>query len=339
MLLNTFGIDFGTSYLKIFNMNKKSIIKERNIIAFDSENKVLATGDEAFVMYEKAPENITVSYPVSGGVITSIENTKRILKKFIGSGMGLFSKTCDYFLTLPTEITEVQKRAFHKLITSSSIFARKVYIVDKPIANAVGMGVNIENPDGVMVIDIGADIAEIAVISMKSVVHSTIIPVGGNKIDESIQNYLRKNYNFQIGLKTAENLKKLNLCALTEVPDKHINVVGFDMLSSLPVEKEISQNELTEPICECLDQIIDGMKTTLERTPPELTADILKNGIYLTGGTSQLRRIADYFETVSGIKVHLADAPSESAIRGLSLIICNPVFRSLAYEPKEKIYY
>lgn len=339
MLLNTYGIDFGTSYLKIFNMNKKSTIKERNIIATDSDNKMLAVGDEAYVMYEKTPETINVSYPISGGVITSIENTKAILKKYIGSGMGLFSKTCDYFITLPTDITEVQKRAFHKLITSSSIFARKVYVVEKSIADAIGMGVNIERPDGVMVIDIGADTAEISVISMSTVVHSTMIPIGGNKIDEAIQNYLKKTYNFLIGLKTAESLKKLNLCAVTEVPDKKIKVVGFDMLNSLPVEREISQNELVEPICECLNTIVDGMKATLEKTPPELTADILKNGIYLTGGSSLLRRIADYFETTSGIKVHLADSPSESAIRGLSLIICNPAFRKLASEPKEKIYF
>lgn len=339
MLLNSYGIDFGTSYLKIFNMNKKNVLKERNIIALDSDNKVIAVGDEAYVMYEKAPESVQVSYPISEGVISSIENTKTILKKYIGSGVGLFSKTCDYFITLPTDITEVQKRAFHKLITSSNIYARKVYTVEKPIADAIGMGVNIDKPDGVMVIDIGASTSEISVISMNTVVHSTMIPVGGNKIDEAILNYLKKTYNFLIGLKTAENLKKLNLCALTEVPDKHVNVTGFDMLKSLPVEREVSQNELVEPICECLNSIIDGMKTTLERTPPELSADILKNGIYLTGGTSLLRRIADYFETTSGIKVHLADSPSESAIRGLSLIICNPQFRNLASEPKEKIYY
>lgn len=339
MLLNTYGIDFGTSYLKIFNMNKKSVLKEHNIIALDSDNKVLAVGDEAYVMYEKAPENVTVSYPISNGVISSIENTKTILKKYIGSGIGLFSKTCDYFITLPTDITEVQKRAFQRLITNSSIFARKVNIVEKPIADAIGMGVNIDKPDGVMVIDIGSSTAEISVISMNTVVHSTMVPVGGNKIDEAIQNYLKKTYNFITGLKTAENLKKLNLCALTEVPDKYINVTGFDMINSLPVEKTISQNELVEPICECLNMVIDGMKSTLERTPPELSADILKNGIYLTGGTSLLRRIADYFETSSGIKVHLADSPSESAIRGLSLIICNPRFRNLASEPKEKVYY
>lgn len=339
MLLNTYGIDFGTSYLKIFNMNKKSILKERNIIALDSDNKVLAVGDEAYVMYEKAPESINVSYPISGGVITSIDNTKTILKKYIGSGVGLFSKTCDYIITLPTDITEVQKRAFQKLITSSSIFARKVYVVEKAIADAIGMGVNIDRPDGVMLIDIGADTSEISVISMNTVVHSTMINIGGNKIDEAIQNYLKKTYNFLIGLKTAENLKKINLCALTEVPDKYFKVAGFDMINSLPVEKEISQNELVEPICECLNAVIAGMKATLEKTPPELSADILKNGIYLTGGSSQLRRIADYFETNSGIKVHLTDSPSESAIRGLSLIICNPNFRSLASEPKEKVYY
>ena len=339
MLLNTYGIDFGTSYLKIFNASKKSVLKERNIIAKDAEGKVLAVGDEAYMMYEKAPESITVSYPISAGVIASIENTKTILKKYIGSGFGLFSKTCDYYLSLPTDITEVEKRAFHQLITSSSIFARKVYIVERAIANAVGMGIHIDQPDGVMVIDIGADTCEISVISMKTVVHSALLQVGGNKIDEAIQNYLRKKYSFQIGLKTAESMKRMHLCAVNEVPDKHIQVAGFDMIGMLPLEKDLTQNEMTEPIGECLNLIVDGIKEILEKTPPELSADILKNGIYLTGGTSRLRRIADYFKAATNIDIHLSDAPSESVVRGLSLIIANPAFKGYAAEPKDKVYY
>ena len=339
MLLNTYGIDFGTSYLKIFNASKKSVLKERNIIAKDADGKVLAVGDEAYTMYEKTPENITVSYPISAGVIASIENTKTVLKKYIGSGMGLFSKTCDYYLSLPTDITEVEKRAFYQLITSSSIFARKVYIVERAIANAVGMGINIDKPDGVMVIDIGADTCEISVISMKTVVHSALLNIGGNKIDEAIQNYLRKKYNFMIGLKTAESIKRQNLCAVNEVPDKHITIAGFDMIEALPVEKDITQNEMTEPICECLNLIVDGIKGLLEKTPPELSADILKNGIYLTGGSSKLRRISDYFKTTTGIEIHSSDSPDESVIRGLSLIISNPSFKDYAAEPKDKVYY
>lgn len=339
MLINTLGIDFGTSHIKIFNKNKKKIINERNIIAVQDNDRVLAVGDEAFEIYEKTPDEIQVHYPIAGGVIASIAYTKMVLQKFLGRNIGLFSRTCDYYIAIPSDTTEVQKRAFNKLITSSNIQAKKVYVVDRPIADAIGVGVDIRKAKGVLILDIGADTAEMSVISMGGIVVSKLINIGGNRIDETIMNFLKRNYSLVVGEKTAEQLKRAFCCAVVERPDNKTLVSGRDVISGLPVEREISQNELCEAINEVFSTIIEGVRATLERTPPELSADILRDGIYLTGGTSELRRIDDYLSMALGVKVNRFENPSESIVRGLAKIICDPNYNELAKEPQERVYY
>ncbi len=336
---NTLGIDFGTCNIKIFNQNKKKIINERNIIAIENKDRVLAVGNEAFEMYEKAPDEIEVVYPISGGVIASIAYTKMILHKFLGRGLGLFSKTCDYYIAIPSDISEVQKRAFNKLITSSNIQAKKVYVVDSAVADAVGVGIDVHKAQGVFVMNIGADTAEISVLSMGSIVLSKMIQVGGNRIDETIMNFLKRKYSLVVGEKTAEHLKKTFCCAVPERPDSKTVVAGRDVVTGLPIEKEISQNEVSEALNEVLSSIVESARMILERTPPELSSDILKDGLYLTGGTSELRRLDDYLASALGIKVNRFENPSESVVRGLAKIICDPNYNELATEPREKIYY
>lgn len=339
MIINALGIDFGTCNIKIYNRNKKKIINERNIIALENKEKVLAVGDEAYEMYEKAPAQVDVVYPISGGMIASIENTKLVLRKFLGSGIGLFSRTCDYYVAIPSDITELQKRAFHQLITSSNIQARKVYVVDRAIADAVGIGLDVHKAKGMLLIDIGADTTEISVISMGSIIISRILPIGGNRFDETIQNFMKRKYNLSIGIKTAEHLKKTFCCAVLERPDNQTSVPGIDVVSGLPVEREISQNEMCDALMEPLSTIMETLNVVLERTPPELAADMLKEGIYLTGGSSKLRRLDDAITASVGLKVHRFENPSESIVRGLAKIITDHEYNELAAEPMEKVFY
>ncbi len=339
LIVNALGIDFGTCNIKIYNKNKKKIINERNIIAIENNEKVLAVGDEAYEMYEKNPDDVNVVYPISAGVIASIENAKMVLKKFIGSGIGLFSRTCDYYLAIPSDITEVQKRAFHKLITSANIQAKKVYLVDRAIADAVGIGIDVHKAQGVLLVDMGADTTEISVISMGSVILSRMISIGGNKLDETIQSFLKRRYNLNIGIKTAENLKKTFCCAVTERPDSRTKVPGIDVVTGLPVEREVSQNEICGALAEPLGVVTETLRVVLERTPPELAADMLREGMYLTGGTSLLRRLDDYMTTTVGLKVNRFENPSESIVRGLAKIITDHDYNELAAEPREKVYY
>lgn len=339
MIVNTLGIDFGTCNIKIYNKNKKTIINERNIIAIENKDRVLAVGNEAYEMYEKAPEEVEVVYPISGGVIASIENTKMVLRKFIGRGIGLFSRTCDYYIAIPSDITALEKRAFHQLITSSNIQAKKVYTVDRAIADAVGIGIDVHKAKGVLIMNMGADTTEISVISMGSIILSKMIPIGGNKLDETIQNFLKRNYNLVVGTKTAEHLKKTFCCAVSERPDNKTKVSGIDVVTGLPVEREISQNQVCEALSEPLSSIMEAMRVLLERTPPELAADMIRDGMYLTGGSSELRRLGDYVTSVIGLQVNRFENPSESIVRGLAKIITDPLYNELASEPREKVYY
>ncbi len=338
MIVNTLGIDFGTCNIKIYNKNKKLIINERNIIAIEGKEKVLAVGNEAYEMYEKSPETIDVVYPISGGVIASIENARLVLKKFIGSGIGLFSKTCDYYVAIPSDITELQKRAFHKLITSSNIQAKKVYVVDRSIADAVGIGIDVHKARGVLVMNMGADTTEISVISMGSIILSRMLSIGGNKLDETIQSFLKRKYNLTVGIKTAENLKMNFCCAVSEHPDHKTKVPGIDVVTGLPVEREVSQNEICQALSEPLGTVMETMRVVLERTPPELAADMIRDGIYLTGGSSELRRLGDYITNTVGLKVNRFENPSESIVRGLAKIITDHEYNELAQEPREKVY-
>lgn len=339
MIVNTLGIDFGTSHIKIYNKNKKTIINERNIIAVENKEKILAVGDEAYEMYERSPEGIEVLYPIRGGVIASIEHTKQVLRKYIGSGIGLFSRTCDYFIAVPSDITALEKRAFHKLITSANIQARKVYIVDRGIADAVGVGVDVHAPRGVLVVNMGADTTELSVISMGNIVLSKLAPIGGNQLNETLQSFLKRNYNLNCGQKTAEELRIGFCCAVPERPDHKKQVAGIDIVSGLPVMCEVSQNALCEALQETLGKVIEQLRILLERTPPELAADMIRDGMYLTGGASQMRRMEDYLTTVTGIPVNRFESPSESVVRGLAKIITDHDYTDLAYEPKEKVYY
>lgn len=339
MIVNTLGIDFGTCNIKIYNKNKKTIINERNIIAIENKERVLAVGNEAYEMYEKAPDEIQVIHPISCGVIASIESTKLVLRKFIGKGIGLFSRTCDYYIAIPSDITALEKRAFHQLITSSNIQAKKVYTVDRAIADAVGIGIDVHKARGVLLMNVGADTTEISVISMGSIILSKMIPVGGNKFDETIQSFLKRNYNLIVGMKTAEELKKTFCCAVMERPDNKTKVAGLDVVTGLPVECEVSQNEICEALTEPFGTIMEAARVLLERTPPELVADMMRDGMYLTGGSSELRRFGDYVTSVLGLKVNRFENPSESIVRGLAKIISDPAYNGLASEPREKVYY
>ncbi|MBR4580687.1 MAG: rod shape-determining protein [Lachnospiraceae bacterium] len=329
MLNNVFGIDLGTSTICIYNHDKKSFFHEKNMIAIDKRVGVIAYGDSAYEMYEKAPDNIKVTYPLSNGVIADIHNMQTLLKLFISDVSGGNYKNATYYIAVPTDVTEVEKRAFYDLIDEANLRARRIYVVDKAVADAIGLGIDVKNSQGVMVVDVGFNTTEISIISMGGIVISKIIKEGGTSFDDAIRNAVKKEYLLHIGGKSAEKVKM----DLEQIKEENgaATVYGRDVASGLPMERSIDTKLLDKALQEYFDVIIDNVKNILERTPPELSADIYRNGLYLTGGGSLVSDLGLQLAKGTGLKVNLAEEAGKTVIQGIAEIIRNKRFRNIAY--------
>ncbi|MDD6201636.1 MAG: rod shape-determining protein [Lachnospiraceae bacterium] len=330
MANNIFGLDLGTSNIKIYNKAEDGFLIEKNMIAIENKNTLLAYGDSAYEMYEKAPSNIRTSYPVCNGVIADIKNMETLVKYFISdlskkSGL----RPADFFVAVPTDVTEVEKRAFYDLIKDAGVKAKKIMVVEKAVADGLGLDIDVKNSQGVMIVNVGYATTEISILSLGGIVLSKLIKVGGFKFDEAIRAGVRKEYNLIIGEKSAEKIK-MNLKEL-EKAGKSAVVYGRDIVTGLPIEREIPTQLVATSLEEHFGTIIDNIKVILERTPPELGADIYRNGIYLTGGASQVSHLAGLIQKGTGLKVNTAEKPLESVAIGLSKIIKEDNYKSLAY--------
>lgn len=329
MINNVFGIDLGTSNIRIYNERTSSILLEKNIIAIENKNNIFAYGDSAFEMYEKAPDNILVTYPLTNGVIADIKNMQTLLRFFVNDISKGNYKNSDFYIAVPTDVTEVEKRAFYDLIRDANLKPKKIMMVEKAVANGIGLGVDVKNSQGVMVVDVGYNTTEISILSLGGIVLSKLIKTGGYKFDDAIRAAVRREYNLLIGYKSAEKLK-MNLHELKSKKEKAV-VYGRDIVSGLPMEREVSTEMLDECLHEHFKSIIDNVKIILERTPPELSADIYRHGLYLTGGGSLVSEFGSILANGTGLKVNVADDALETVIHGIEEIIKNDKFKSVAY--------
>lgn len=329
MANNAFGIDLGTNNIKIYNRADDEVFVEKNMIAIENKKTLFAYGDSAFEMYEKAPSNISISYPLSNGVIADIQNMETLIKYYMSDLMKNNIKPADYYIAVPWDVTEVEKRAFKDLIKESDVKAKKVMIVDKAVADGLGLGIDVKNSQGVLVVNVGFDTTEISILSLGGIVLSKLIKVGGRKFDEAIKAAIRREYSLIIGGKTAEIVK----ISLLDLEENQIGAIvyGRDIVSGLPVEREIPTALVDECLTEHFNTIIDNIKVILERTPPELAADIYRHGIYLTGGASQVSKLAQLMSKGTGLKVNVSENPVTSVALGLAKIINDDNYRNVAY--------
>ncbi|MGN0430719.1 MAG: rod shape-determining protein, partial [Lachnospiraceae bacterium] len=207
MANNTFGIDLGTNNIKIYSSNEDSVLVEKNMIAIEGKSTLFAYGNSAFDMYEKAPANIHISYPLCNGVIADIKNMETLVRYFVSDLMKGNIRPADYIIAVPTDVTEVEKRAFYDLIRDANVKARKIMVVEKAVADGLGMDIDVKNSQGVLVVNVGYDTTEISILSLGGIVLSRLIKVGGLKFDESIKNAVRREFSLIIGGKTAESVK------------------------------------------------------------------------------------------------------------------------------------
>ncbi len=336
MASKVYGIDFGTSTIKIFKKGQGVVLDERNIIAIADRKTVIASGNEAFDMYEKAPANILVTYPVRSGVIADVANMMSLLHHFMLKISG--SKrpgSADFIVATPTDITEVERRSFYDLIASSNLKSGHIKIVEKPIADAVGAGLDIMTARGVMIVDIGADTTEVSILSLGGIVLSKLIPVGGNRLDEAIKNIVKRKYNLYIGDKTAENIKKKLACALPTV-EASVKVYGRNVVTGLPTEMEVDSGTVYEAISEYMYMITDAIRIILERTPPEISSDIIDSGIYITGGSARIFGLNELLHKETDLKINICEDSSNTVVKGLGRIMEDNKLASLADALKPK---
>lgn len=328
MLGKAIGIDFGTSSIKFYKNGEGVILHEKSVIAVYNKSHTFAVGNEAFEMYEKAPVNIEVSYPVKNGVIADIGNMQSMIDYFFQELDGKRKlKGAEYYIAVPTDITEVEKRAYFDLISNTNLKPKRIHVVEKPIADALGMDLDITKSTGTLVVDIGANTTEISVLSLGGIVLSRLIPVGGNKFDEAIINKIKKSKNFVIGEKTAELVKKTIGSAF--VTDEVMDICGRNLVTGLPSEITITSQDVYDALIELFQNIVDSIKIILERTPPEISSDIYKAGVYITGGSSQIKDLGRFVYEQLGLRVNLCEEPESTVIMGLGAIIEDPALAKL----------
>ena len=339
MSAKVFGIDFGTNTIKIYRKNEGVIFDEKNIIAL-CKGEVMAIGDEAFEMLGKAPDNFLVTYPVRNGVIADIANMLALLNKafkIIAEKSGKITGA-DIIVAAPNDVTEVEKRAFFDLANNSIAKPKKVRVVEKPIADAIGAGLDVMEASGVMIVDIGADTTEVSIMSLGGIVLSKLVPIGGNKFDELIINNVKKKYNLIIGNKTAETIKK-KLAYAVNPEHETIKVYGRDVMTGLPTEAEIDSEFVYETISESLRSIVDAVRVILEKAPPEISSDIIDSGIYVTGGSANIKKIDELFGTETELPIKVADDAANTVVNGLGKILeDSSKYGCLAFSLKQTYY-
>lgn len=331
---NVYGVDLGTSNLKIFCKSSGKIFKEKNAVAIINKDQIYGYGDDAYAMYEKAPNAIRVVFPVINGVIADYNFLQTMLITFLEKKMKTKIKGSEFVVAVPTDITDVEKRAFYEIFYKSKVRPKSILLCEKPIADAVGLGIDVNQPTGVMIVDMGADTTEISVISLGGLVLSDLLHFGGNRLDESIISYIRKEFNLVIGQKTAKALKE-NLGSGLPGRTETMNIVGRDVVSGLPIEMEVSAETVYKAIKNNLESICTSIKMILEKTPPELAKDIIHAGIYITGGGSMIHNLNKLFEQITNIKVNTSEAPEESAVRGLVKIVSDSKYKRLPFTMKK----
>lgn len=312
------GIDLGTANIVMTMGNRGVILNEPSVVAFNKKTKrVLAVGNDAYKMIGRTPEYIVAIRPLADGVISDDVMTQCMIKEFILKVSGRQLVRPRIILCVPSFITDIESKAVVEAAINAG--SRKVYLIQEPIAALIGAGVNISKAKGNMVVDIGGGTTDIAVISLNGIVTSKSLKVAGNKIDQSIVKYITNKYRVLIGEKTAENAKKEMVNVFDPSPEKITIIKGRNLISGMPVQLAINEIDIYNAIEENIFSIVDSIKTVLETTPPELTGDIIENGIFLTGGGALLGGLNKLITKATGVKCFVAEDPISCVAKGTGL--------------------
>lgn len=309
------GIDLGTASVLVYIKGKGIVMNEPSVVAIDKNtNKILAVGEEAKKMLGRTPGNIIAIRPLKDGVISDFDITEKMIKYFFNKTIGRTLFKPRTIICVPSGITEVEKKAV--LDASNNAGASKTYLIEETIAAAIGAGIDITQPNGTMIVDVGGGTTDVAVISLGGIVLSQSIKVAGDECNEAIIRYIRKKHNMMIGERTAEELKINIGTAYPMKKEEYMEVRGRNLMTGLPRTVKVSSSEMLEALEETVSQIADTVHQVLERTPPELAADIGDQGIYMTGGGSLLKGLSTLISKRTGIDTYVVEDPIGAVATG-----------------------
>ncbi|HLT59036.1 MAG TPA: rod shape-determining protein [Limnochordales bacterium] len=315
------GIDLGTANTLVYVKGRGIVVQEPSVVAIDNETKqVLAVGEEAKRMVGRTPGSIVAVRPLQDGVIADFDVTERMLRHFIG----LANRRIGFFrprvvVAVPSGVTEVEKRAVIDATLSAG--AKDARLIEEPMAAAIGCGLPVQEPSGSMVVDIGGGTTEVAVISLGGIVTHRSVRVGGDELDEAIVQHVRRQYNLLIGERTAEEVKHTIGSAYPMDEHRTMDVRGRDLVTGLPKTVTLSSDEVREAMAEPISTIVEAVRVTLERTPPELAADVMERGIMLAGGGALVRGMDKLLSEETGMPIHVADDPLTAVVRGTGAVL------------------
>lgn len=337
MARNVYGLDLGTYEIKVFDKKRDAVWKEKSVIAVKDNKFLFAIGDEAFTMYEKAPENIQVVFPMQNGVIAHFDYMQHMLEGLLKKGRQ-FSGGAEYVVAVPTDVTEVEKKAFYDLVYHSSARAKSVRIVERGIADAVGLGLDIWNSSGLFIVNMGGGTTELSVLSSGGMVLNRLLKLGGEHYDQAIASLVRHNLDFLIGRVTAESLRR-QFGIFSESDDATLKVSGRNLITGIPQQRDISISLVRAAIRDPLGECVSAIRSMIDRTPPDVRRGIMQNGIYLTGGLARLKGIPTYLQESTGLPVTTVKSPELCAVTGLQRIIQNKQdYKRLTYSMLDEDY-
>lgn len=310
------GIDLGTANTLVYMRGKGIVLREPSVVAVDvKKSEVLAVGKEAKDMIGRTPGSISAVRPLKDGVIADFEVTSEMLRYFIKSAVrSTFFRRTRLIVCIPSGVTEVERRAVEDAARQAG--AREVQLIEEPMAAAIGAGLKVDEPAGCMIVDIGGGTSEVAVISLGDIVASCSVRTAGDDFDEAIISYIKKKYNLLIGERTAENVKIEIGSAFPYEGEGELEIKGRNLLDGLPKNITITAEEVREALTDAVSAVVDAIRSTLETTPPELSADIIDNGIMLTGGGALLRGLDTLISRETGMPVHVAENPLDCVVNG-----------------------
>lgn len=319
-LYTDIAIDLGTANTLIYERGKGIVLNEPSIVALDTQGGVVAIGHEARLMHEKTHKNIRTIRPLRDGVIADFEVAEHMIRGMIKKvKKRWYSSTRKMVVCVPSGITEVEKRAVRD--SAERAGAKEVFLVDEPMAAAIGIGLNVHEPVGNMIVDIGGGTTEIAVIALSGIVYSQSVRIGGDKLNEVIINYFRRNHNLLIGERTAEEVKMLLGSATPLDEEIEMYAKGRDLINGVPKTRVVSSRDVREALSETVNTIVESVTKSLEQTPPELSSDLLDRGIILTGGGALLKNLDRLIMETTELPVHIAEDPLTAVVRGTGEIL------------------
>lgn len=333
-LRNTYGIDLGNSSMKVYSLLRNKSYIEKNMIA-SKGRRIIAVGNDAYEMFEKAPVDISVNSPMAFGIIANLELQEISLYCLLRKIERIMAFRADMYFAVPLDMTAIEKRAYYKVVNGHWLRKNRVFMVEAPIADALALEIDLENNSGSMVVNIGAESTQFSIITGGRIIISKKLPIGGKQLNEAICSEVRKRCNLQIGTRTGKRLK-LAMGRLNDQKKEARKVVGIDSISGLPRTEIITSYVVNDGLMNCLNEIASEMKTFLERIPPQISYHIAKEGIYLTGGSTRLPHIDKYLASYTGYTFNLSDMYEASSIRGLEKIIKDKELRKWAQPIKER---